>query len=141
MQGAAASFVDADLTNVRAFGADFRGARFTRCRAPLIVLQQAKLEQADFYQAALERANFAEAELAYTRFDRAILSGACFDEAILSRAALTNAKLLRASFERGDLSDADFSGSNCTRPGFSPRAPEAQTSLDASWPGPCWPNE
>jgi uncharacterized protein YjbI with pentapeptide repeats len=118
VQGGDISFVDADLTNLRAFAADFRGARFTRCRAPQIVLQQAKLDHANFSQAILTRANFAEAELTSAYFDRAVLPNACFDDAILRHAVLTNANLLRASFERTDLAEADFGGANLYQAGF-----------------------
>jgi uncharacterized protein YjbI with pentapeptide repeats len=117
--GETASFVDADLTNLRAR----RRARFTRCKAPVSVFQQAKLAHADFSQATLHRGNFAEADMTEARLDRAILSSACFDDAILCRAVVTNAKLLRASFERAELENANFAGSNLYQAGlFGARA-------------------
>jgi uncharacterized protein YjbI with pentapeptide repeats len=118
VQGGDISFVDANLTNLRAMAADFRRGRFTRCVAPLIVLQQAMLELADFSHATLKRANFAEASLQQARFDRAVLAHACFDDAMLRHAVLSNAQLLRASFERSDLSEADFSGASLYQAGF-----------------------
>ena len=113
-----ASFAGATMVNLRAHGADFRGAMLAGVNAPRSVWEKAQLTSADFSRAVLSWAILTEAVLDGADLDRCWLDDAKFDEASLRGAKLTRAKLVRASLEWTDLTNADLSGSNLWNAGI-----------------------
>ncbi|NBU40784.1 MAG: DUF2169 domain-containing protein [Planctomycetia bacterium] len=114
-----ASFVECDLAKFRGEdGADFRGARFTRCRGPEAVFEAARLDGATISRCDLERARFAEAALTGATIDRCNLRHAVFEDAGLAGAKLTKSNLFEAVFDRADLTGASLAESNAYGSGF-----------------------
>jgi len=105
-------FNGADLTAVKASGANFRASSFRKIVAPKSVWQGARLYAADFSEADLSEAEFSAAYLEEARFNMATLRRAKLMEAVMRHAELIRCDLFAAGLSKADLTGANFSESN-----------------------------
>jgi uncharacterized protein YjbI with pentapeptide repeats len=99
-----ANFEAANLSNVHANDADFRGASFADA-----ILVNSNWERTDFQISRFERANLKGADLSGAFFDGANLEDADFSDTQLGEVKFGTADLTNTKFVNANVADADFS--------------------------------